>query len=186
MRCCSPIPEHYLRRIERSIPEEGLARIDADTSVSPKSLEAALAGVGGADGRRRRRHAAEPADNVFVADPAARPPCRTRPCDGLLPVQQRRHCRAPRASGTTASNASPSSTGTSTTATARRTSSGTIRRCSTAPPTRCRSIPAPAPGTRRARATSSTRRFRRTTAATTSARPSGAACCRRWKRPGRT
>ena len=63
-------PEHYLQRIERAIPEEGLGRLDADTSVSSRSLEAALAGVGGAiaavdavlDGA---------ADNAFVA---TRPP----------------------------------------------------------------------------------------------------------------
>ena len=62
--------EHHLRRIERAIPEEGMSRVDADTSVSPRSLEAALAGVGGAiaavDDVMRGA-----ADNVFVA---ARPP----------------------------------------------------------------------------------------------------------------
>ena len=62
--------EHYLRRIERSIPEEGLAQIDADTSVSPRSLEAALAAVGGAMAAVDDVMEGA-ADNVFVA---TRPP----------------------------------------------------------------------------------------------------------------
>lgn len=60
----------YVRRIARTIPEEGMARIDGDTVVSPKSFSAALHGVGAAcagvddvvSGAAR---------NVFVA---ARPP----------------------------------------------------------------------------------------------------------------
>ena len=63
-------PEHYLRRIERSIPEEGFARIDADTSVSPQSLVAALAGVGGAISAVDDVMGGA-ADNAFVA---TRPP----------------------------------------------------------------------------------------------------------------
>ncbi len=63
-------PEHHTRRIKAAIPTEGLANVDGDTSVSPKSWEAALTAIGGAtaavddvfEGR---------ADNVFVA---ARPP----------------------------------------------------------------------------------------------------------------
>ncbi|WP_099865203.1 histone deacetylase family protein [Pararhizobium haloflavum] len=63
-------PEAYLERVRAAIPTEGRSEIDADTHVSPKSLEAALAGVGAAmagiddvfSGR---------ADNVFVA---SRPP----------------------------------------------------------------------------------------------------------------
>ena len=60
----------YVQRIARTIPEEGLARIDGDTVVSPRSFTAALHGVGAAcagvddvmSGAAR---------NVFVA---ARPP----------------------------------------------------------------------------------------------------------------
>ena len=60
----------YVQRIARTIPEEGLARIDGDTVVSPRSFAAALHGVGAAcagvddvmSGAAR---------NVFVA---ARPP----------------------------------------------------------------------------------------------------------------
>ena len=63
-------PEDYLRRVEYSMPEEGIVRIDADTAASPKSWEAALTAFGAAtaavddvlEGR---------VDNVFVA---ARPP----------------------------------------------------------------------------------------------------------------
>ncbi|WEX11948.1 histone deacetylase family protein [Chelativorans sp. AA-79] len=63
-------PETYARRIRAEIPHEGLARIDADTVVGPRSWDAALTAVGAAtaavddvfEGR---------ADNVFVA---ARPP----------------------------------------------------------------------------------------------------------------
>lgn len=63
-------PESYARRIREAIPAEGLARIDADTSVSPGSWQAALRAVGAAtaavddvfEGR---------ADNAFAA---VRPP----------------------------------------------------------------------------------------------------------------
>jgi acetoin utilization deacetylase AcuC-like enzyme len=41
-------PESYLARVKAAIPEEGLARIDEDTTASPRSLEAALISVGGA------------------------------------------------------------------------------------------------------------------------------------------
>ncbi len=41
-------PRHYLDRIEAAIPQTGMARIDADTSVSPKSWQAAMTGVGAA------------------------------------------------------------------------------------------------------------------------------------------
>ncbi len=63
-------PKDYVERVRAAIPETGIARIDADTSASPKSWEAALTAIGAAtaavddvfEGR---------ADNVFVA---ARPP----------------------------------------------------------------------------------------------------------------
>ncbi len=63
-------PERFLDMVRQAIPEEGIAYIDADTSASPKSYEAALTAIGGAldavdavfEGK---------ADNAFVA---SRPP----------------------------------------------------------------------------------------------------------------
>jgi len=40
-------PEDYVARIEASMPGEGYRSLDADTHVSPGSLEAAMRGVGG-------------------------------------------------------------------------------------------------------------------------------------------
>jgi len=63
-------PMDYVEQIRDATPREGLVRIDADTSMSPGSFEAALRAVGGAV------HAvdevfAKKAGNAFVA---ARPP----------------------------------------------------------------------------------------------------------------
>jgi acetoin utilization deacetylase AcuC-like enzyme len=63
-------PMDYVEQIRDETPREGLVRLDADTSMSPGSFEAALRGVGGAV------HAvdevfARAAANAFVA---ARPP----------------------------------------------------------------------------------------------------------------
>jgi acetoin utilization deacetylase AcuC-like enzyme len=67
---CLAHPRDYVEAIRASIPEEGLARIDGDTCVSPRSWEAALTAVGAAnaavDDVFEKR-----ADNVFVA---SRPP----------------------------------------------------------------------------------------------------------------
>jgi acetoin utilization deacetylase AcuC-like enzyme len=63
-------PEEFVRRIESAIPEEGLRHIDADTSVSPKSWQAALHAVGGANAAVDDVFSGA-ADNVFVA---MRPP----------------------------------------------------------------------------------------------------------------
>jgi acetoin utilization deacetylase AcuC-like enzyme len=63
-------PETFLDRVRRSIPEEGMTQIDADTHASPKSLEAALTGVGGAMAAVDDVFSGK-ADNVFVA---SRPP----------------------------------------------------------------------------------------------------------------
>ncbi len=41
-------PSDYIEMIHRAVPAEGLARLDADTTVSPGSWEAALRAVGGA------------------------------------------------------------------------------------------------------------------------------------------
>jgi len=63
-------PESYIEKIRRAIPEEGLARIDSDTSASPKSWEAALTAVGAATAAVDDVFTGQ-ADNVFVA---SRPP----------------------------------------------------------------------------------------------------------------
>jgi acetoin utilization deacetylase AcuC-like enzyme len=65
---CHPLD--YITEIEAATPEQGLARLDADTTMSPGSFEAALRGAGGAtlavDEVIARR-----APNAFVA---VRPP----------------------------------------------------------------------------------------------------------------
>jgi acetoin utilization deacetylase AcuC-like enzyme len=63
-------PEEYVELIRRSIPEEGIARLDADTTVSPKSWEAALTAVGASNAAIDDVFSGK-ADNVFVA---SRPP----------------------------------------------------------------------------------------------------------------
>jgi acetoin utilization deacetylase AcuC-like enzyme len=63
-------PEEYVERIRRAIPEEGIARLDADTSVSPKSWEAALTAIGASNAAVDDIFSGK-ADNVFVA---LRPP----------------------------------------------------------------------------------------------------------------
>ncbi|OCW55600.1 histone deacetylase family protein [Hoeflea olei] len=63
-------PESYLEHVRTSIPETGFARIDEDTVASPRSMEAALIGVGGAMAAVDAVFKKE-ADNAFVA---TRPP----------------------------------------------------------------------------------------------------------------
>lgn len=63
-------PEDYRDAILAAIPDEGIARVDADTSVSPKSWQAALAAIGAANAAVDDVFSGA-ADNVFVA---ARPP----------------------------------------------------------------------------------------------------------------
>ena len=63
-------PEEYLARIRAAIPESGFAKIDADTVASPRSMEAALIGVGGAMAAVDAVFTKQ-ADNAFVA---TRPP----------------------------------------------------------------------------------------------------------------
>jgi acetoin utilization deacetylase AcuC-like enzyme len=63
-------PRDYIEHIRRATPKAGMVQLDADTSMSPGSFEAALRGAGGAV------HAVEAvmnrkADNAFVA---VRPP----------------------------------------------------------------------------------------------------------------
>ena len=63
-------PESHLDKVRKAIPEEGLARIDADTTASPKSWEAALTAIGAANAAVDDVFTGE-TDNVFVA---SRPP----------------------------------------------------------------------------------------------------------------
>ncbi len=63
-------PAAYVERIREAVPETGIVRIDADTSMSPKSLEAALTAVGAATAAVDDVWSGA-VDNVFVA---ARPP----------------------------------------------------------------------------------------------------------------
>ena len=64
-------PESYLRAVMREIPEEDTIRqIEADTYVGPKSLQAALTGIGGAMAAVDDVLTGK-VDNAFVA---ARPP----------------------------------------------------------------------------------------------------------------
>ncbi|WP_187969981.1 histone deacetylase family protein [Aquibium microcysteis] len=65
-------PQDYLERVRLAMPEEGqgLVRIDADTSASPKTWQAALTAVGAANAAVDDVFVGR-ADNVFVA---ARPP----------------------------------------------------------------------------------------------------------------
>lgn len=63
-------PESHMDKVRKAVPEEGLARIDADTTASPKSWEAALTAIGAANAAVDDVFSGE-ADNVFVA---SRPP----------------------------------------------------------------------------------------------------------------
>ena len=63
-------PADYVERIRSAVPESGIVRIDADTSMSPKSFEAAMTAVGAAMAAVDDVWSGA-ADNVFVA---ARPP----------------------------------------------------------------------------------------------------------------
>jgi acetoin utilization deacetylase AcuC-like enzyme len=63
-------PIEYVERIRAAVPDTGIVRIDADTSMSPKSFEAALTAVGAAMAAVDDVWSGA-ADNVFVA---ARPP----------------------------------------------------------------------------------------------------------------
>jgi acetoin utilization deacetylase AcuC-like enzyme len=63
-------PESYIRRIAAGVPDNGFAQLDADTFLSPRSLEAALRAVGGICAAVDAVLAGE-ASNAFVA---MRPP----------------------------------------------------------------------------------------------------------------
>jgi len=63
-------PASFRDAVKAAIPAEGIARIDGDTSVSPKSWDAALTAIGAANAAVDDVFAGR-ADNVFVA---SRPP----------------------------------------------------------------------------------------------------------------
>lgn len=63
-------PEQHIEKLRRAIPEEGIQTIDADTSASPKSWQAAITAIGAANAAVDDVFAGV-ADNVFSA---ARPP----------------------------------------------------------------------------------------------------------------
>jgi acetoin utilization deacetylase AcuC-like enzyme len=63
-------PQSHLEKVRAMVPAQGLARVDGDTSLSPKSFDAALTAIGAANAAVDDVFAGS-ADNVFVA---ARPP----------------------------------------------------------------------------------------------------------------
>ncbi|UXN60893.1 histone deacetylase family protein [Phyllobacterium zundukense] len=63
-------PQTFIERVRSTIPEEGLTRVDSDTTVSPKSWEAVLTAIGAANAAVDDVFTGV-ADNVFVA---SRPP----------------------------------------------------------------------------------------------------------------
>lgn len=63
-------PQTFIERVRDTIPEEGLTRVDSDTTVSPKSWEAVLTAIGAANAAVDDVFTGV-ADNVFVA---SRPP----------------------------------------------------------------------------------------------------------------
>ncbi|RUW44557.1 histone deacetylase family protein, partial [Mesorhizobium sp. M8A.F.Ca.ET.021.01.1.1] len=63
-------PADFVARVRAAIPHEGIAHIDADTTASPKSWQAAITAIGAANAAVDDVFAGR-ADNVFVA---ARPP----------------------------------------------------------------------------------------------------------------
>ena len=63
-------PQSHLDKVRAMVPEQGLARVDEDTTVSPRSFDAALTAIGAANAAVDDVFAGA-ADNVFVA---ARPP----------------------------------------------------------------------------------------------------------------
>ncbi|MBL8577417.1 MAG: histone deacetylase family protein [Mesorhizobium sp.] len=63
-------PQSFVDKVRAAIPVEGIVKVDADTSVSPKSWQAALTAVGAANAAVDDVFSGA-ADNVFVA---SRPP----------------------------------------------------------------------------------------------------------------
>ena len=83
-------------QLRDATPAEGLVQLDADTSMSPGNFRSGLA-------RRRRRRArgrrgvGKKGRQRLCRHAAARPSCRDRAADGLLPVRQCRDRGASRA-----------------------------------------------------------------------------------------
>jgi acetoin utilization deacetylase AcuC-like enzyme len=63
-------PQSFVDKVQASIPETGIQRVDADTTVSPKSWQATLTAIGAANAAVDDVFAGR-ANNVFVA---SRPP----------------------------------------------------------------------------------------------------------------
>ncbi len=149
-------PAFFVERVRSAVPENGMASIDGDTSVSPKSWQAALTAIGAANAAVDDVFSGK-ADNVFVA---SRPPGH--------------HAEKTTAMGFCLfNNAAIAARHAQKKHGAERVAivdwdvhhgNGTQDifwddpACFTARRTRCRSIPAPEPRARRAPATSSTRR----------------------------
>ena len=89
-------PMDYVEEIRNAAPKEGMVQLDADTSMSPGTFEAALRAVGGAT-RAVDEVVAKKAANAFVAHAAARPSRRDGAADGLLHLQPGRDRGALRA-----------------------------------------------------------------------------------------
>ncbi|RUX10758.1 histone deacetylase family protein, partial [Mesorhizobium sp. M7A.F.Ca.CA.002.14.1.2] len=58
-------PADFVARVRAAIPDEGIARIDADTTASPKSWQAAITAIGAANAAVDDVFSGR-ADNVFV------------------------------------------------------------------------------------------------------------------------
>ncbi|GLS37767.1 acetoin utilization protein [Mesorhizobium tianshanense] len=63
-------PQEFVEKVRAAIPDTGIARVDADTTASPKSWQAAVTAIGAANAAVDDVFQGR-ADNVFVA---ARPP----------------------------------------------------------------------------------------------------------------
>src|SRR5262245_6985284 len=63
-------PQSFVDKVRDSIPETGIQRVDADTTVSPKSWQSAITAIGAANAAVDDVFSGR-ADNVFVA---SRPP----------------------------------------------------------------------------------------------------------------
>ena len=126
-------PTDYVEAIREATPTSGLARIDADTTMSPGSFEAAIRGAGGAVYAIDEVMTGKAAE-CFRRDAPARPSCRDLACRWASACSTMPRSRPVTRRSSTAPSASRSSISTCITATARRRSSGATRRvmyCST-------------------------------------------------------
>ena len=102
-RSCHPMD--YIEAIRDASPAEGLVQLDADTSMSPGSFEAALHAVGGAMHAVDEVVSKKAANAFFVMRPPGHH-AETRAANGLLHVQPRGHRGPLRAEPSTALSAS--------------------------------------------------------------------------------